>query len=63
MELTKSDVVRIKDIDSKIKNKFRFMWLEDSLTIKSKKGDSVTICVGDSIVKVDIFQVNFVQIL
>ena len=30
------------------------MWLEDSLTIKSKKDDSVTICVGDSIVKVDI---------
>ena len=29
------------------------MWLEDSLTIKSKRGDSVTICVGDSIVKVD----------
>ena len=29
------------------------MWLEDSLTIKSNRGDSVTICVGDSIVKVD----------
>ena len=29
------------------------MWLEDSLTIKSKKDDSVTICVGDSMVKVD----------
>ena len=28
------------------------MWLEDSLTIKSKRGDRVTICVGDSIVKV-----------
>ena len=53
-ELTKSDVVRIKELDSKIKNKIRFMWLEDSLTIKSKKGDIVTICVGDSIVKVDI---------
>ena len=35
-ELTKSDVVRIKDLDSKIKNKFRFMWLEDSLTINCK---------------------------
>ena len=53
-ELTKSDVLIIKDLDSKIKNKFRFIWLEDSLTIKSKKGDSVTICVGDSVVKVDI---------
>ena len=53
-ELTTSDVVRIKDLDSKIKNKFRFMWLEDGLTIKSKKGDSITICVGGSIVKVDI---------
>ena len=30
------------------------MWLEDSLTIKSKKDDSVIICVGDSVVKVDI---------
>ena len=29
------------------------MWLEDSSTIKSKRGDRVTICVGDSIVKVD----------
>ena len=53
-ELAKSDVVRVKELDSKIKNKFRFMWLEDSLTIKSKKSDSVTICVGDSVVKVDI---------
>ena len=53
-ELTKSEVVRIKDLDSKIKNKCRFIWLEDSLAIKSKKSDSVTICVGDSIVKVDI---------
>ena len=53
-ELTKSNVVRIKDLDSKIKNKFRLMWLEDNLTIKSKKGCSVTICVGDSFVKVDI---------
>ena len=49
-ELKKSDVVRIKELDSKNKNKFRFMWLEDGLTIKSKKNDSVTICVGDSIV-------------
>ena len=29
------------------------MRVEDSLTIKSKRGDRVTICVGDSIVKVD----------
>ena len=53
-ELTKSNVVRIKDLDSKIKNKFKFMCLEDSLTNKFKKGDSVTIYVGDSIVKVNI---------
>ena len=53
-ELTKSDILRINDLDSKVKNKFRFVWLEDSLTIKSKNGDSVTICVGDSIVEVDI---------
>ena len=30
------------------------MWLEDRLTIKSKKGDSETICVVDSMVQVDI---------
>ena len=30
------------------------MWLEESLTIKCNKGDSVTMSVGESILKVDI---------
>lgn len=51
---SKADVLRTKTIDEIVKNKFRFSWLDDSVDIKTKKGDNVTVLIGDSIVKVDV---------
>ena len=35
-ELSKADVLKVKEIDKGLKNKFRFDWLDHSIIVKTK---------------------------
>ena len=48
-DLTKSDIVKIKEIDRNVKNKFSFAWLERTVEIASGLKESL----GDDIAKTD----------
>ena len=47
--LTKSDILKIKEIDQKVKNKFSFAWLERTVEIAS----GLKVSLGDDISKTD----------
>ena len=52
-ELTKADVLKVKEIDKGLKNEFRFDCLDHSIIVKTKTCGDVTVKLLDSIVKVD----------
>ena len=39
-ELSKAESLRVKEIDSKVKNKFRYDWLDQKFVLKTKKGET-----------------------
>ena len=45
--LTKSDIVKVKEIDRNVKNKFSFAWLERTVEIAS----GLKVSLGDDIAK------------
>ena len=47
--LTKSDIVKVKEIDRNVKNKFSFPWLERTVEIAS----GLKVSLGDDIAKTD----------
>ena len=47
--LTKTDIVKIKEIDRNVKNKFSFAWMERTVEIAS----GLNLSLGDDIVKTD----------
>lgn len=54
MTLGKHEVGRAKEVDAQVINKFRFDWLETSVTLKSKKLNEIEVKLGDSIEKLDL---------
>ena len=52
--LGKHESSRVREIDVKIKNKFRFEWMETTVLLKSKKCNECEVKLGDSIEKVDV---------
>ena len=43
-----------RELDSEIKNKFRWDWLDWTLSIRLGKGEPIPVVVGDFVKKVDV---------
>ncbi|GFN88405.1 hypothetical protein PoB_001491100 [Plakobranchus ocellatus] len=52
--LGKNDLGRAKEIDAKVKNRFRYEWLETTVNLKSKKLSEIEVTLGGSIEKLDL---------
>ncbi|GFO04973.1 hypothetical protein PoB_003147800 [Plakobranchus ocellatus] len=52
--LGKNDIGRAKEIDAKVKNRFRYECLETTVNLKSKKLSEIEVTLGDSIEKLDL---------
>lgn len=52
--LSREEVILIKEIDSKIKNKFRLEWLDTVVILKSKKFPDMDVKLSGFIGKLDI---------
>ena len=56
--LSKNDIVRIKEIDGTVKNKFSFAWLERTIDI----GNGIKIQIGEDFKKIDVAGQAFCQL-